>query len=46
MEQRTRTLGLNVGIPLVMIRNWILVDYSGINRSLYLSLNCLDCVGI
>ena len=46
MEQCTRTLGLNVGIPLVMIRNWILVEYSGINRSLYLSLNYLDCAGI
>jgi len=22
MEQRKRTLGLNVGIPLVMMRNW------------------------
>jgi len=46
MEQCTRTLGLNVGIPLVVIRNWILVEYSGINRSLYLSLNYLDWVGI
>jgi len=46
MEQCTWTLGLNIGIPIVMIRNWILVNCSGINWSLYLSLNCPECVGI